>query len=204
MRGFEDRAEAHSGGGIRATGSYPGRARNVEELRCDLEKALSLIPGHHRVNLHAIYGEFGGKRVERDEIEDGHFEGWVEWAREKGLGLDFNATLFSHPKAESGFTLSSKDQGIRDFWTEHVKRCRIITAHLGRNLESSAFHNLWIPDGMKDACVDRCGYRALLKQSLDEIFSVALDPRKIKDSVESKLFGIGSESFVVGSHESYL
>jgi L-rhamnose isomerase len=204
VRGFEDRAEAHSGSGIQAMGSYPGRARNAEELRRDLEKALSLIPGHHRVNLHAIYGEFGGKHVERDEIETGHFEGWVEWTREKGLGLDFNATLFSHPKAESGLTLSSKDQGIRDFWIEHVKRCRGISAHLGRNLGSPALHNLWIPDGMKDACADRCGYRALLKQSLDEIYSVALEPGQIKDSVESKLFGIGSESFVVGSHEFYL
>jgi len=204
VRGFEKPCAALSGGGIRVTGNYPGRARDVDELRMDMEKALSLIPGRHRVNLHAMYGEFGGRSVDRDQIEQEHFAGWIEWAKRRNLGLDFNATLFSHPKADSGFTLSSKDPRIRDFWVEHVKRCREIAAWMGRELGSPCIHNLWIPDGMKDLCVDRGGYRAILKESLDEIYSVKYDPRYLRDSVESKLFGIGSESYVVGSHEFYL
>lgn len=204
VRGFETPDAVLSGGGIQATGNYPGRARSVEELRKDMEKAFSLIPGKHRANLHAIYGEFGGQRVKRDRIEPRHFSGWVQWAKERGLGLDFNATLFSHPRAASGFTLSSKDPGIRSFWVEHVKRCRTIGADMGRELSSPCLHNLWVPDGMKDACVDRGGYRNLLKRSLDDIYAAPCDPRHLKDSLESKLFGIGSESFVVGSHEFYM
>lgn len=202
--GFERTCATLSGGGIQVTGNYLGKARNVDELRMDMEKALSLIPGRHRVNLHAMYGEFGGKLVERDQIELEHFADWIEWAKSKKLGLDFNATLFSHPKASSGFTLSSKDPKIRNFWIEHVKRSREVAAQMGRELGSPCIHNLWIPDGMKDFCVDRGGYRATLKESLDEIYSVKYDPRYLKDSVESKLFGIGSESYVVGSHEFYL
>ncbi len=202
--GFERPDAALSGGGIQATGNYPGKARNVAELRMDLEKALSLIPGRHRVNLHAVYGEFGGRRVDRDEIEPEHFEGWVAWAKSRGLGLDFNATLFSHPKAGSGLTLSSKDSSVRAFWTEHVRRCREIAAYMGSRLGTPCVHNLWLPDGMKDFCVDRAGYRAVLRGSLDEVYAVRYDSRHLKDSVEPKLFGIGSESFVVGSHEFYL
>jgi L-rhamnose isomerase len=204
ISGFEKPDESLFKGGIQATGNYPGRARNAAELRMDLEKALSLVPGRHKVNLHAMYGEFGGEHVERDQIEPKHFDGWTRWAKNNNLGLDFNATLFSHPKANSGFTLSSKDPSIRGFWIEHVKRCREIAAHMGRELGEPCVHNLWIPDGMKDSCVDRGGYRAILKESLDEIYSEKYDPRYLKDSVEPKLFGIGSESYVVGSHEFYL
>jgi L-rhamnose isomerase len=204
VRGFEAPEASWSGAGIQVTGSYPGRARSAAELRQDMAKAFSLIPGKHRANLHAIYGEFGKERVDRDRIETRHFSGWVQWAKENDLGLDFNATLFAHPRAASGFTLSSRDPGIRRFWVDHVNRCRAIGADLGRELASLCLHNLWIPDGMKDACVDRGGYRSLLKQSLDEIFAAPCDPHHLKDSLESKLFGIGSESFVVGSHEFYI
>lgn len=204
VRGFEVPDATLSGAGIQATGNYPGRARSIEELRQDMEKAFSLIPGRHRANLHAIYGEFGEQHVERDQFEPRHFSGWIQWAKERSLGLDFNATLFSHPRAASGFTLSNKDPGIRRFWVDHVKRCREIGAEMGRELASPCLHNLWIPDGMKDSCVDRGGYRNLLKRSLDDIYAVPYDSRHLKDSLESKLFGIGSESFVVGSHEFYM
>ena len=202
--GFERAGASLSGGGLQVTGGHPGRARTVVELRLDLEKALSLIPGRHRVNLHAMYGEFGGERVDRDQYQPRHFQGWVDWASQLGLGLDFNATLFSHPKAESGFTLSHPDADIRRFWIEHVKRCREIAAFLGRELGACCLHNLWIPDGQKDAPVDRWGRRGLLKEALDEIYAVEHPPEQMKDSMESKLFGIGSEAFVVGSHEFYL
>jgi len=204
VRGFERSDAALTGGGIQTTGHYPGRARNADELRMDLEKAFSLIPGTHRVNLHAIYGEFGTKGVERNTIEPRYFNAWIDWAKTRGLGLDFNATLFSHPKADAGFTLSSKDSEIRKFWIDHVKCCRRIAAYMGKALNRPCIHNLWIPDGMKDSCVDRGGYRAILKDSLNEIFEIAYDPLELKDSLESKLFGIGSESYVVGSHEFYL
>jgi L-rhamnose isomerase len=202
--GFERPDAALSGGGIRVTGAHPGKARTVEELRADLEKALSLIPGQHRVNLHAIYGEFGGEAVDRDQIEPDHYRGWVEWARGQGLKLDFNATCFSHPKAESGFTLSSRDASVRSFWIEHVRRCRDISAFMGRELNSACIHNLWVPDGSKDTPVDRWGRRALLKDALDEVFAAEYGPGEMKDALESKLFGIGSESFVVGSYDFYL
>jgi len=193
------------GGGLKATGNYPGRARNPGELRADMEKALSLVPGRHRVNLHAIYGEFGGKPVDRDAIGREHFEGWVEWARARKLyGLDFNATLFAHPKASSGYTLSDRDAGVRGFWVEHVKKCREIGAWMGGKFDNPCIHNLWIPDGSKDATSDRAGYRARLVESLDAIFVGTGHGAMLKDAVEPKLFGIGSESFVVGSHEFYL
>ncbi len=202
--GFETQGGVLSGGGIQATGHYPGKARTPDELRSDLNRAFSMIPGLHRLNLHASYGEFGGKVVDRNAIETVHFQGWIDWAKEQKLALDFNSTYFSHPKADAGFTLSSRDEGIRQFWIEHAKCCRRIGAHMGRELGSPCIHNIWIPDGAKDFTMDRWKHRELLRDSLDTIFKEAFDPREMKDAVESKLFGIGSESFVVGSHEFYL
>ncbi len=203
VAGFEKPNEQVAGGGIQVTGNYPGRARTADELRMDLEMAFSLIPGYHRLNLHSMYGEFGKDLVDRDALEYAHYKGWVEWAVQESIKLDFNATCFSHPMAASGFTLSSKDSEIRKFWIEHVKRCRTISSHIGRELGSPCIHNLWIPDGMKDTPVDRKTPRFLLKKSLDEIYAVEYPKSEIKDSLESKLFGIGSESYVVGSHEFY-
>jgi L-rhamnose isomerase len=202
--GFENASAGLAGSGLQVTGSYRGKARNVEELRSDLRQAFALIPGRHRLNLHAMYGEFGGRPVDRNEIEPGHFRGWVEWAKQENLKLDFNATCFAHPKASAGFTLSSKDPAIRKFWTDHVKLCRKISAYMGRELQAPCLHNLWIPDGSKDIPVDRWTHRALLKESLDEIYETGYSPLQMKDALESKLFGIGSEAFVVGSHEFYL
>ena len=202
--GFERPDAELSGGGIQVTGNYPGKARNIDELKQDIEKVLSLIPGNHRFNLHAIYGDFGGKKVERNEIEPKHFQTWVDWAKENNLGLDFNATLFSHPLAEKGFTLSSRDKSIREFWIEHVKRAREISAFFGKELKSPSVHNLWIPDGSKDIPYDRWTPRQLLRESLDEIYSIKYVSSEMKDALESKLFGIGSEAYVVGSHEFYM
>jgi L-rhamnose isomerase len=190
-------------GGIMATGNYPGKARSPSELRSDLEEAMSLIPGPHRINLHATYGEFKGK-VDRDGVEPEHFDGWVSWAKECGLGLDFNATLFSHPNSDTGFTLSSKDPETRHFWIEHVKHTRRVSAHIGKSLGTPCIHDLWIPDGMKDSCVDKISYRRLLVESLDEIYAEKHPGAHLKDTVESKLFGLGSECYVVGSHDFYL
>jgi L-rhamnose isomerase len=201
--GFES-AAGLTGGGIQATGNFPGKARNIDELRADVEKALSLIPGKHRLNLHAIYADYGGRRIERDALTSEHFSSWTDWAKSLGLGLDFNPTFFSHPKAESGFTLASRDEDIRRFWVEHGKACRRIGAAFGKQLGTPCVTNVWIPDGYKDIPVDRKTPRELLRQSLDEIFAVPIDPRLNLDAVESKLFGIGSESYVVGSHEFYL
>ena len=192
------------GAGIQATGTYPGKARTAEQLRADFEKALSLIPGTHRINLHAIYAETGGKKVERDELEPEHFANWIGWAKDLGIGIDFNPTFFAHPKAESGFTLASYDSGIRRFWVKHGIACRRIADHIGRELGSPCVNNVWIPDGYKDTPADRKTPRMTLMRSLDEIFAEKLDRRNIRDSVESKLFGIGTESYVVGSHEFYL
>jgi len=203
VRGFES-GEGLSGGGIMATGAYPGRARTADELRTDLEKALSLIPGRHRLNLHAMYAETGGKKMERNEIRPEHFSAWIDWAKANGLGMDFNGTFFSHPKAESGFTLSSADEGIRKFWIEHGIACRKIGAAMGEKLGTPCVTNVWIPDGYKDIPVDRKGPRDRLKKSLDEIFAQKMNRKWLLDSVEGKLFGIGSESYVVGSHEFYL
>ncbi|MFP4016523.1 MAG: L-rhamnose isomerase [Halanaerobiales bacterium] len=203
VSGFED-LDADLTGGIQATGNYPGKARTADQLRADLDKALSLIPGKHRLNLHAIYLETEDKKVDRDEIEPVYFQNWVEWARKNDLGLDFNPTLFSHPKAVDGFTLSHSDKQIRDFWIEHCKRSRKIGEYFGRELGSPAVTNIWIPDGYKDIPIDRLGPRQRLKDSLDEIFTENIDNKYNLDAVESKLFGIGSESYVVGSHEFYL
>jgi len=204
VRGFEMSDSPSGSGGIQATGTYPGKARTLEELRMDLDKAFSLIPGPKRLNLHAMYGDFGERSVDRNEIEPEHYLSWIDWAKKRNFKLDFNATCFSHPRAESGFTLSSKDKKTRGFWIEHVKRCRKISAHIGQSLESPCIHNLWIPDGTKDSPVDRWTHRALLKEALDEIYAEKYNPSEMKDAVESKLFGIGSESFVVGSHEFYM
>ncbi len=204
VAGFETPAAGLSGGGIMVTGNYPGRARNGDELRMDLDKAFSLIPGKHRVNLHAIYGETAGSKVERNELLPQHFSAWVDWAKANGLGIDFNGTFFSHPKAANGFTLSNRDQGIRRFWVEHGIACRKIGEHIGRRLNHPCVVNIWIPDGYKDVPVDRKTPREILKRSLDDIFAEKLDSQCIKDALECKLFGIGSESYVVGSHEFYL
>lgn len=202
--GFETAGGGTADGGMQVTGNYPGKARTPDELRNDLLKALSLIPGKHRVNIHAIYGEFGGKRVDRDEIEPCHYQGWIDWAKQNDLKLDFNATLFSHPKTASGFTLSDNKKAVRDFWIEHVKRCREISVFIGKSQGDACIHNLWIPDGSKDITVNRQRYRLQLKDSLDQIYATKYKSSEIKDSVESKLFGIGSEYFVVGSHDFYL
>ena len=198
-----DKAQETLGGGIMATGAYPGKARTADELRTDLEKTLSLIPGKHRLNLHAMYAETKGK-VERNELSPEHFTTWIDWAKANGLGMDFNGSFFSHPKAESGFTLSSADDQVRRFWVEHGIVCRKIGAAMGKQLGTPCITNLWIPDGYKDVPVDRKGPRQRLKQSLDEIFAEPMDRNCVLDAVESKLFGIGSESYVVGSHEFYL
>ncbi|MBT3284325.1 L-rhamnose isomerase [Candidatus Bathyarchaeota archaeon] len=204
VTGFENIEKGVSGGGIQATGNYPGKARDIGELREDLEQVQRFVPGRHRISLHAMYGDFGDEVVDRNGIEFRHFESWVEWAKENNVGLDFNATMFGHRNADSGFTLSSKDPDVREFWVEHVKRCRGICAEIGKRMGTPCVHNLWVPDGMKDTTVDQSGYRELLKESLDEIYSVEYSPDHLLDSVESKLFGLGSESFVVGSHDFYL
>lgn len=204
VTGFEAGVEGLSGGGILATGNYPGKARNGEELRRDLDTALGLIPGKHRVNLHAIYAETGGKFVDRDRIAPEHFSTWISWAKERGIGLDFNPSFFSHDLAASGFTLASKDEKVRRFWIEHAKRSREIAAVMGRELGTPCVNNVWIPDGSKDLPADRFEYRKILKESLDEIFAQKFDRSHLVDAVESKLFGIGSEAYVVGSHEFYL
>ncbi len=201
--GFEKTAEGLSGGGIMATGAYPGKARTADELRADIEKAMSLIPGKHRLNLHAMYAEAAGK-VERNELGAEHFTAWLDWAKANELGLDFNGTFFSHPKAESGFTLSSADEEIRKFWVEHGIACRKIGAAMGKELGTACVTNLWIPDGFKDIPMDRKGPRERLRKSLDEIFAEKIERKRLLDSVESKLFGIGSECYVVGSHEFYM
>jgi L-rhamnose isomerase len=190
-------------GGIAATGNYPGKARTPDELRADAGKALSLVPGRHRFNLHASYGEFGGRRVDRDEIRPEHYAGWIDWARSLGIGLDFNQTYFSHPKAE-GLTLSHSDRAIRQFWIDHGIACRRIGEAFGRSLGTPCVTNLWIPDGMKDTPADRLGPRERLRDALDAIFKDAIDPALNRDSVEGKLFGLGCESYTVGSHEFYL
>lgn len=200
--GFEDPGRGLSGG-IMATGNYPGKARTADELRADLDKAYSLIPGTHRLNLHAIYLETD-KKVERNAIEPKHFARWVDWAKANRHGLDFNPTCFSHPLADSGFTLSHPDKAVRDFWIEHCSASREIGAYFGRELGTPAVTNVWIPDGYKDTPADRAAPRERLAESLDKVFEKPLDPRHNLDAVESKLFGIGSESYVVGSHEFYL
>ncbi|GAB4169955.1 MAG: L-rhamnose isomerase [Terrimicrobiaceae bacterium] len=202
--GFEHAGASLSGGGIQATGNYPGKARTIDELRADLEMALSLIPGRHRLNLHASYADLSSGRVERDEYTITQFQSWVDWCRARGMGMDFNPTYFSHPLAESGLTLSHPDPAIRKFWIRHGIACRQIGAEIGRQLGTPTVTNFWIPDGSKDIPFDRKSPRLRLAESLDEIFCAQADRTWNLDAVESKLFGIGSESYVVGSHEFYL
>ena len=203
VAGFEEGGNL-ADGGLVATGNYPGKARTPEELRADLAKAYSLIPGRHRLNLHSLYAETGGKKVARNELEFAHFETWTEWAASLGLGIDFNPTYFAHPLAESGLTLANRDEGIRRFWVEHGIACRTIGERIGKALGTACVTNTWIPDGSKDDPADRLHPRLRLEKSLDEIMAREIDPRHNLDAVESKLFGIGSESYVVGSHEFYL
>ena len=194
--GFENFGGALTGG-IVSTGNYPGKARTPDELRADLDQALALIPGKHRLNLHAFYGEFGGKKVDRNEIQPKHFKNWIDWAKSQRIGLDFNPTCFSHPKSASGFTLSHHDKGIRQFWIEHCQASREIGAAMGKTLGSATVTNVWIPDGMKDTPADRRGPRERLEQSLNAIFKKKLNPKHNLDAVEGKLFGIGAESYTV-------
>jgi len=201
--GFEYSGEGLSGG-IAVTGNYPGKARTPDELRADLDLALSLIPGKHRLNLHAFYGEFGGKKVDRNQIEPKHFTAWMDWAKSNGMGMDFNPTCFAHPKAADGFTLAHPKKAIRDFWIEHCIAAREIGAAMGKALGSPTVTNVWIPDGYKDTPVDRLTPRQRLSDSLDQVFAKKLNPKHHLDAVECKLFGIGSESYVVGSHEFYM
>ena len=201
--GFESTGGA-LGNGLAVTGNYPGKARTPEELRADLDLTLSLVPGKHRLNLHAFYGEFGGKKVDRDEITAEHFKNWIAWAKQNGLGLDFNPTYFSHPQAADGLTLTSPDKAVRKFWIEHGIRSREIGAAFGKALGKTCVTNVWIPDGYKDTPADRVAPRARLAESLDAIFKKPISPKLNLDAVEPKLFGIGSESYVAGSHEFYL
>ena len=199
VTGFESAGELS--GGIQATGNYPGKARNIDELRADVLKAASLIPGKHRLNLHEIYGDFGGKFVDRDQVEPVHFESWMQWAAEQGMKLDFNSTSFSHPKS-GDLSLSNPDEGIRSFWIEHTKRCRAIAEEMGKRQGDPCIMNLWVHDGSKDITVNRMKYRALLKDSLNQIF--ATEYQNMKDCIESKVFGIGLESYTVGSNDFYI
>lgn len=200
--GFEV-AKGELTGGIMTTGGFPGKARTPDELRGDIEKAFSLIPGSNRLNLHSIYLESGGEFVDRDQIGPEHFTAWLDWAKANDVKLDFNPTFFSHPKSDSGFTLSHADPEIRQFWIEHGKRCRVIAGKFAEELDDEVAINFWIPDGMKDLPADRWAPRTRLIESYDAIFADAVDPRVV-DAVESKLFGIGSEEYVVGSSEFYL
>jgi L-rhamnose isomerase len=204
VAGFEKLGDAVSGGGIQATGNYPGKARTPKELRTDLEQALALLPGAHRLNLHASYAETGGRTVERNALAPEHFQGWIDWCRAQKIGLDFNPTFFAHRLADDGFTLSHRDPAVRQFWIEHGIACRKIGAEMGRQLGSPTVTNVWIPDGAKDFPADRKAPRERLESALDEIFREKIDEAVHLDAVESKLFGIASESYVVGSHEFYL
>jgi len=203
VRGCEA-ADGTLGGGLAVTGSHPGRARTSDELRADLDAALALLPGRHRVNLHAFYGDYGGRGVDRDAIDATHFAAWIDWARDRHIGLDFNPTCFAHPLAADGFTLSHADPGIRRFWVEHCRRSREIGAAFGAALGSPCVTNVWIPDGHKDTPADRFGPRERLAEALDQVFATPLPPEHLRDAVEPKLFGIGSESYTVGSAEFYL
>ena len=201
--GFEN-PDASLDGGLAVTGNHPGKARTADELRQDLDKAYSLIPGDHRLNLHAIYCETNGKLVPRNELQPEHFANWMDWAKENNHGVDFNPTSFSHPLADDGFSLASYDEGRRKFWIEHHIACRRIGAAFGKALGTPAITNIWIADGMKDTPVDRYTPRKILMDSLDAVLEEKIDPKYNLDSVECKLFGIGSESYVVGSHEFYM
>lgn len=200
VTGFEN-PDGTLSGGIQVTGNYPGKARNIEELRADILEAAALIPGNHRLNLHEIYGDFGGKKIDRDEVEPQHFQSWMEWGRENNMKLDFNTTSFSHPKS-GNLTLANPDKNIREFWIEHTKRCRAISEVMGIYQNDPCMMNLWIHDGSKEVPASRIKYRQILKESLDEIFVTPY--QNMKDCIEAKLFGIGLESYTVGSYDFYL
>lgn len=200
VTGFENLGNL-GGGGIQATGNYPGKARNIDELRTDIEKVQTLVGGDHRLNLHEIYGDFQGKVVDRDQVDASHFTSWMQWAKEKNLKLDFNSTSFGHPKS-GDLTLANPDKSIRDFWIEHTKRCRAISEGMGKFQNDPCIMNIWVHDGSKDLTVNRYLYRSLLENSLDQIF--AQEYKNMKDCIESKLFGIALESYTVGSHDFYL
>ncbi len=202
VAGFESKGSLT--GGIAATGNYPGRARTADELRADLDVALGMLPGNHRLSLHAIYADYDGPRVPRDELAPEHFQRWIDWARTQGMGLDFNPTCFSHPLAADGLTLAHPDAAVRAFWIRHCQASRRIGAAMGRALGTPAITNVWIPDGYKDTPADRLAPRERLVQSLDAVFAEQIDPALNRDAVESKLFGIGAESYTVGSHEFYM
>ncbi len=198
VTGFESAGQLT--GGIQATGNYPGKARNIEELRADIIEVKSFLAGNHRLNLHEIYGEFGGEKVDRDQVEVKHFQGWMDWAKEQNFKLDFNSTSFSHPKS-GNLTLANPDKDIREFWIEHTKRCRAISEAMGKAQNDPCIMNLWIHDGSKDQTVEKLRYRQLLKNSLDQIFETKYN--NMKDCLEAKLFGIGLESYTVGSYDFY-
>ena len=203
VTGFENTGHTLTGG-CQVTGNYPGRARNAEELRSDIDEVLSLIPGKKRLNLHALYAEPGKEKVSRDEIRPEHFANWIAWAKKNNVGLDFNPSFFSHPMMKDGFTLSSPDAEVRKFWIRHGIACRKIAEAFGRELGDTCITNFWVPDGYKDIPFDRLAPRERLRDSLDEIFAVEIDQNCNRDAVESKLFGIGAESCTVGSHEFYM
>lgn len=204
VTGFENSAGTLKGSGLAVTGNYPGKPRNMDEFRDDLQKVFSLIPGNHRLSLHASYGDFSSGFPGRNKIEPAHFQSWVDWAKIQNLKIDFNATFFSHPMVKNGYTLASFDDDVRNYWIEHGKRCREISAFIGESLDDCCIHNIWIPDGSKDITPSKMEHRSLLKDSLDKILEQPYPAGYLKDSVESKLFGIGSEAFVAGSHEFYL
>ena len=201
--GFES-AGGISDGGILATGNYPGKAQTPEQLRADADVAFKMIPGKHRFSLHAIYLENQGKKIDRDEIGPEHFQGWIDWAKTNGLKLDFNPTYFSHPLSADGFTISSANKTTRDFWIRHGIACRKVAAEMGKQLDSTSIVNFWMPDGFKDIPIDRLAPRQRMAESLDSIFAEKIDPKFERDAVECKLFGIGSETYVVGSHEFFM
>jgi L-rhamnose isomerase len=200
--GFEELAQ-EIGGGLAVTGQYPGKARTALELRSDLDKALSLLPGSHRLNLHASYAETEGRKIERDALEPEHFRNWIEWAQSRRIGIDFNPTFFAHPFAKSGYTLAHPDRGIARYWIDHGIACRRVGAAIGEALGTPCITNVWVPDGSKDSPIDRAGPRKRLADALDAIFAEPIDPAFNRDAVEGKLFGLGSEAYVAGSHEFY-
>jgi len=204
VSGFEKKETGLSGGGILATGNYPGKAKSIEQLWQDLEKVISLVPGEKKISLQSIQGDYKGNLSDRGDISTNHFSSWIDWAKEANVGIDLNPALYSHPKADSGYTLSSKDKNIRSYWIEYVKKVRNIASYIGDKLKIPCISTLWIPDGSKDITPSRYDHRINLKESLDAIYSVKYLKQNIIDSVESKLFGIGLEYFTVGSLEFYL
>ncbi len=202
VSGFEGEGELT--GGIMSTGNYPGKASNIAQLRQDIDKTLSLLPGRQKLNLHAMYPEFMGKAVDRDKLTVEHFQGWIDWAKERKMGLDFNPTIFSHDMFKDNMSLSHPDEKVRRFWIDHTVATREIAAEMGRQLGVKCVNNVWIADGMKDTPADRKSFRLRLKDALDACFEKQFDKAHLLDAVECKLFGIGSESFVPGSHEFYM